>query len=270
MKVPFPNAFTINTMGFGAPFPVSVSCHQSSTGAYGMGVVAQRLKDLHDLLAWPHAVATFGVGHSLSDQATSRLPTLREAALDLEIDCHVIDDETVVFLGEDFVRLIDGLGHYSLCAFDVPEGHTDSDVIINVLTCDDHNWAKNDLPLPHISGATFYLDSHDDCYLHLEAYDLDFLKSVFVRTLQIFVGTVLFASLDVDIEIADIPWEFLDHVWPMDSALTIMWNETYVAEQQLVMGISPEDFRLSRMYDEYPVNSWIGYDFSTGEWLIFS
>jgi hypothetical protein len=270
LKVKFPNAFTIHKLGVpgGAiPFPFGVSCYENTIGVFSLYLHPISLVDIGDFFKGFETVIVFNVAHSTEDWKIGETLALSELATNYEVDFRAVDTETIVISGEELEVLLVGIDHYDFHAFDVPKSYTDEWIIEGVSAHLKHKRSKTNPLLPHLPNSDFFLYSHDDCSLHLDSYDVKFLKQIFERAMQIYAGTVLIEESNFEGEIAGIPKEIIDTIWPMNSGLTIFRALTEVEKSKICIGISQKEFNF-REAGEYPVDFFILYDYVVGEWRI--
>ena len=118
--------------------------------------------------------------------------------------------------------------------------------------------------LAELSGARVYIQSHDDCYLHHQSYDLKFPKEVFRRALQIYAGTVLRKKARGEIE--EIPKVVIDALWPENSGVKIERDNTSVKKQRLKIGVATAK-DASGKGEQGPISKVVEYDYAAGRWL---
>ena len=131
----------------------------------------------------------------------------------------------------------------------------------------DHKKSKTNPLLPYLPKSNLFLDSHDDCYLYLESYNSHSLKRVFERASQIYSGTILSKVCGYEAEIAGIPAELVESLWPEHSCLTIIRHETVVETKKMRIGVSQVEFSF-RENREYPIALFIEYDAASERWSV--
>ena len=286
-RVRIPNAFTIHQLGTPSgslPYPFGVSCYERTDGVFSLILFPVSLIDLCDILARFEMIAVFDVSHSTcgvqageemsghSDRSPAwragKPASLSEIAATRDIDCHAIDTDIIVIPGSGLADLLSGLDHYNLHAFDASTDYTEQEIVEGVSNHRRGEWWRTEHPLCRLSHARFFLHSHDDCDLYLVAYDLSFLKQVFERALQIYAGTVLAESSGFQGEIASIPVELMETLWPINAGLTILKSGTEIRGLQLRIGVSQTEFSFQEN-KRYPIAFFVEYNASIGEWRIF-
>lgn len=136
-----------------------------------------------------------------------------------------------------------------------------------MLNYHEFKWGRTHPLLPHLPHSRFFLDSHDDCYLYLESRDDLLPKRIFERALQVYAGTVLFEESGFEGEIAPIPGELLEALWPENAGLTMLREATYVEGRTVHIGVSPVEFSFQETR-AYPTTFFVVYDGRTGKWHI--
>jgi hypothetical protein len=285
-RVRIPNAFTIHQLGTpngSLPYPFGVSSYERTDGVFSLILFPVSLVDLCDLLARFETIAVFDVAHAsfdvqgvegmlgdsgLSLAAQAKRPAvLSEIAAARDVDCHVIDAGIIVIPAKDLADLLTGLDHYNFYAFDVSKDYTEQEIVENVSNHRRGEWRRTEHPLCRLAQARFFLHSHDDCDLYLEAYDVSFLKQVFERALQMYAGTVLAEESGFGGEIAGIAAEVMEALWPTNAGLTILKSDTEARGLQLRIGVSQTEFHFQEG-QRYPISLFVEYDASAGRWQI--
>jgi hypothetical protein len=266
-KVPIPNAFTINRLGKSESiFPLSIEFHQVEN-AFALYIYPQRVIDICDILDefGFSTLIVFGVDHfTFSDSAKKPL-SLSEVANNEKIIHQAIDTETISIKIDGFRGLFTNLDHYNLHAFDVRPIWQEETVIENVIAIKEHKWPKDKLLLSKLSGANLYIDSHDDCYIYLEALNSDFLKRVVSRTIQSFAGTILDQEFNLMDSIHEIPTTLINTLLIETPIITILRENSSYLDNELKIGISRKKFSL-RNPTIYPIDGVITYDPFTEKW----
>jgi hypothetical protein len=190
---PRPNAFTINRIGSdtgSVAFPLAPTCRQPTPGVYTFSLCPLRVVVMCDLLGRYQEVVVYGVDTVDYDRETGRLLTLDRAAAQRGIGHRTVDAETLILTTGALSDLAGWLQHCNPHAFDWRADQTEHDLIANVLETREPDLYRAGPVLPRITKASFFLDSHDDCFLLLESRDLALLQAVFGRALRIYVGSV--------------------------------------------------------------------------------
>ena len=268
-NTPFPNAFTINKFGFsGRCFPLGLSCCRMPLGVYSINYHTLRVMDICDLLRPYGTLAVLSVeGTSWSDSHhTLRLGEFVERT---NIESNALDADLIVIPANNLRQLLSGIDHYNLSMFDVPKDHPEKMILSNAEKekAQESQGLWDDELLAELSGAKIYLQSHDDCYLHLQSYDLEFPKDVFKRALQIYVGTVLRQKTRGEIE--EIPKNVIDALWPENSGIKIERGNTTLEKQILKIGVATMEYAFQYALGEeeqHPTSIVVEYDYANGRW----
>jgi hypothetical protein len=264
-NTPIPNAFTINRLWTSAGeiiFPLTLSCRQVAGSIHQLDLSALRVLDMCDLLRQCPALVVLDVegdfGSTLSQEATRR-----------GIEQSAVDADTAIFAVDNLAALLGDLRHYDLTAFDLSAEFTMDDVIASVIGYLDHRLDKEGSILRWLDKSRVFLHSHDDCYLHLESFDIHLLQAVFARTLSIFTGTALAMRFGIDDAIADVPTDVVAALWPNGTALTILMDEVDRAGDQVIMRSSPVMVPWQGAVPNSPAIV-IEYHVKNGEWTLTS
>jgi hypothetical protein len=262
------NAFTINKLGLErAPFPFGITCCQNEGGLQSLRLYPQRVKDIFDLIE-PFSQKQFAIFDveqcSRSNIKTCECLSLQEIVQEDGISCQVYDPNFIVLKTNQVHNLLQGFGHYNLHGFDLPENSSEQQILETYFNFSDA--IKNRLPfvLPELSGPQILIDSHDDCYLYIEAYALNLLKAILGRTVTMYSNTVLFEN-DVTSSSLPVPATLIDELWPINSSLTILRDQTKITENKLQVGISKRKFNFQEE-QEYPVEIVIEYETVSQRW----
>jgi hypothetical protein len=264
LQVRIPNAFTLHRVGTPQgilPFPFGVASHEAAQEVVSLLLHPLSIVDLCDFLEHFDSLVVFGVSHYEDGTTLSGIAEARDVAH------RAVDTETIVIAGGDLAHLLSAFDHYNFHTFDLPARWTEDDVIERVLNYHEFKWGRTRPLLPHLPHSRFFLDSHDDCNLYLESRDDLLLKRVFERALQMYVGTVLFQASGFEGEIAPIPGELLEELWPENASLTMLREATHVEGPSVHIGISPVEFSFQETR-AYPTAFFVVYDGRTGKWHI--
>ncbi len=267
MNIPFPNAFTSNTLG-GSFYPLRVSAYEYR-GVLGMDLSPQRVVDLCDLLQPYEAITVFGVEQTSALDSKGRRPlSISEIATDDYINHREIDAETIVLSPGNLKRLLAGFFPTKLQAFSLPALASEDDIITAVFACIDHQWSPKTAILPEITNATLYLSTADDCQMHAEAYDPELLKAFIGRIVRIYAGTVMAQAAGAQSAVvAEFPQDFLDWFWSLATGLTIVRDHTAADADTVRIGLIAHEVDLRRAR-EYPVDFVLSYQSPSGVWYV--
>ena len=96
----------------------------------------QRVVDMIDLLDSLEICVVFGVDHYMeAPNNFNTLLDLAEIVASEEIDCTVVDANTIAISPSELTRLLSILGHYNLSMFDMPKNSNQDKIIMNVGEC---------------------------------------------------------------------------------------------------------------------------------------
>jgi hypothetical protein len=299
-RVEVPNAFTINWLGppgVARPFPFSLERYAPTDGVFSIFLHPQRLIDIADILGRPGRLAIFGVEHSATGSGADEPPTLPQIAKERGVVCRAVAGDVLLIAASDLAELLASLPHHSFRAFHVPAAVSDDAIIAGVRAYDAHASSAEHRLLPELLGATLFINSHDDCYLYIEARDAAPLKETLARALQIYAGTMLlegegapqfpvagFADFDAvvawaqacqpaaeskrSIEVADVGDAVVDALWPSEGGVSFPRRATERTPAGLLrIGVSPVAYGLREPRD-YPITRTLTYDPASGVWAI--
>jgi hypothetical protein len=236
-----------------------------------MYLCPQRVRDICDLFEacavtqW----AVFDVEHVyVCDAETNKPLPLSEVATDLQVVHQAIEPGFIVVSTEGFCQLLQGFEHFDLTAFSVlTEPALEESLMEQYLRLLDRPQESERNVLPELPDSDIYLSSHDDCYLYVEAHNLQFLKSIFCRALTIYVGTVL-REMERPIEaLLDVPLTVVEELWPRDGGLTILRHQTSLTGEKLQIGVVPRPYSFGSTETYQPVR-WIRYGPAEQSWTL--
>lgn len=264
MQVPTRNAFEMNKLG-GMPFPFSISCFNLERDIWLMYLCPQRVRDICDLFhvnevsQW----AVFDVSHvNVCDAKTKRALLLNAVAAYYQIAHHEIDPKFILMSTSGLCQLLQDFEHFDLTAFSICTDVISEDQLIEqYFKLVDRPQGSKRGRLSELGDSNVYLHSHDDCYLHIEAQNLQFLKSIFRRALAIYIGTFLREEKGLNIELPELPWVLIEELWPMDGGLTILRHQTSLVDDELMIGVVPKPFNFHSK-ERYQPERWIKYNVS--------
>jgi hypothetical protein len=263
--VPNPNAFTINMLS-GRSFPFGISCNLKAENVFALMLFPQRLVELCDLIDPSLHLVIFELDHYFYADEWKRMLTLREVADRLDYTAYqALDDQTLVIPMDGLKRLLTEISHYNIKLFNARADATELVLIDSVTKAQDALTSRDDIILPQLSGADFFLIQHDDCYVYLESYDKSFIQRIFARTLQTYTGTMLAEDPLYSGRVISVPAELISLIWPENTGITIMREDTHVQDTDLIIGVAKRQFTFTEQQD-YPVDFVIRYDFHAGSW----
>jgi hypothetical protein len=259
MKIDYPNAFSMNRHS-GNFFPFCAAPKRWDN-IYTFNIYPININDLIDLIkvyAQPIAVI-FDVDHSrLSDDGEAFL-TLTEVASHFSIEHDSFGSDIVSVAKEKLDSLIPELesyNHYNLHLLDLAQIPSEEEMIEYYFAYYDH---KLETPLlKQLNCATLYLDSHDDCYLYIETRELDFLKAILARAIQIYIGTIICEEYQIDPDVEELPSELLEMLWPLDAAFTILREDTLIYHDRIQIAYSDQKYDFQQD-QEYQITGYIEY-----------
>jgi hypothetical protein len=262
------NAFSINRLA-GAFFPLSVKVTQKEN-VTGMSLCAQAVVDVCDLIeqAAQDSIVVFGVGQvSNLDERTDLPISLAELAENAHVPFTMVDAGTIVLPKGSLFALLSTFCHYDLSLFDIGKDWREIDIISQVIAHREHDWRGQAPLLARLPASKFFLDCHDDCYLSLETCNPQAPKYFFMRTLQIFTGTILWEKHKTAFDVVDFPLALLNSFWGPEPALTILEQTIQLASDYARLGVSRKHFSFSEDA-EYKPEFWIRYGFKNREWSV--
>jgi hypothetical protein len=226
LAIPFPNAFTSNTLN-GAFYPLTISAYENQ-GALGLDISPQRVVDMSDLLTAYEAITVFGVEQSSVHDSKGRRPlSISEIAAEDYINNREIDAETIVVTPANLKRLLAGFFPSKLQAFSLPAIASEDEIITAVFACIDYEWKPKTNILPSVANGTLYINTTEDCRMHVETYDPELLKAAIGRIVRIYTGTVIAQAAGAQTaDIAEFTPDFLDWFWTLATGLTIIRDHT--------------------------------------------
>ena len=183
----------------------------------------------------------------------------------IDVQSDALDADLIVISTSSLRKLLSGLTHYNLTIFDVPKDCPKNAILSNAVKerAQEAQGVWDDELLVELSGARVYFQSHDDCYLHVQCYDLEFPKEVFKRALQISAGTVLRKKTRGEIE--EIPKAVINALWPENSAIKIDRGKTGLKKQRLKIGVATTKDVWGKG-EQGPISRVVEYDYATGLW----
>jgi hypothetical protein len=269
MKIPYPNAFTINGLGMGGRFfPFSVSAQQHESGVATMDICALRIEDIGEVVGKyaDNICIVYDVDTQTFTNSEGHWLDFRETIEKLGINCRFYGGKVISVMRPRFDELVHNIGHFNFHMFDLPSEPDDETMTrlhAFATYCDFEEPILNKL-----EDSRLFLDSHDNCYLYIEARDLSFLKNVFARTLAIYCGTAAKKFLRAPIEnVPDLLDPFINSIFPLNFAITILRRNTRVRRGRVKIGFSPEKWKLGSE-GEYEPTGQIECDFGRLEWSV--
>ena len=223
--------------------------------------------DICDLLKPYGTLAVLSVEGASRDYSSSL--RLREFVERMNIESNSLDVDLIVIPAYNLRQLLSGIHHYNLSMFDVPKDYSEKMILSDAEKekALESQGLWDDGMLAKLSGAKIYFQSLDDCYLHLQSYDLEFPKDVFKRALQIYVGTVLRNKTRGEIE--EIPKAIIDALWQENSGINIERGKTTLKKQILKIGVATMEYAFEyalKKGEQSPISMVVVYDYANGRW----
>jgi hypothetical protein len=272
MNSPVRNAFTINRLGLhGASFPFCLksNIHEGFSSAWFCPVQVADIADLVENWSQPHLIVIDVQHYWEAASAEKRLLTLEEIAGKQGVVCRAYDPE-VVGVGKDSLgRLVDGWSHDKFHLFDAPEMPDEDTLIEQYCACREFSPAGEWPLLPQLPSADVYLDSHDDCYLYLEAREPLLLNAVLRRMLHLYFARLMIqANGDMSqVSLSDVPKSVLDEVWRPGADLSILRDHSHAYADRISVGFSDKRYAFTELRT-YRVVGWIDYSLREGTWSL--
>ena len=269
LKIPYPNSFLLSgELAYGSevkPFKSELEVHDSRTARLYISYLA--LHEFEDLLAEyarEHYIAYDVSPCFFVNKGPHKMMSLRHIIDEVGVDCHLINDDLVHISKPEYAKL-NRFPHIDFHVLDPTE--EDDDELRRIYEAARRFDFKEPL-LGKLESPTVYVDSHDDDSVWLEARDLSFLRRVFERTLQTYVGTHWLRIYDSRPEISWVPEEVLERILPSGSAFTTFCENHLIRGDTLIMHYSDTLWVGPR--DDYEFNhaGTVEYDFGTGEWSL--
>ena len=249
------------------PFSLSVSKKGDVISAF---IYFQSVSSLCDFIE-KHSLenlVVFDVGQVyVIDNLTNKAISLVSLATDAKIPFSEIDSETIVLRKDNLLNLLSTFEYYNLCLFDIGIDWTEIQVISQILAYRKHNWKSQDAILAILPASCIFLESHDNCFLTIEAYSQNISKNVFSRMLQIYCGTILAEVKKTTTEVSEISQELLDKFWKDEFGLTVLRKATELKNDYLKIGVANQAYNL-REKIEYVPEFWLVYEIQSKRWHV--
>ncbi len=255
-----PNAFTINTL-MGSPFPFSATFSEKN--------------NIHRLSIYPIQIRSirFIIKNYIFDYCVIfdidyyQDETLSEIATEKGMKFQSFDDNIIICLKHEFEKLpVDYFPHYNWETFDCLIEPDSNLILENYIACKDYDWDSETFLLQNLKNSSFYLNSHDDCYLLLETYKKDLLLTIFQQNLMLFSYTVLFEK-NINVKISEFPISWIEKILSKNQEITILQNNISVKNTKLCIPFSNTSFNFVEKKD-YPISGYIFYGFAENQWSI--
>jgi hypothetical protein len=261
----YPNAFTINLLGNSAfPFSAAFSQKENLHNLYIFPLQIESITDLIEKYVERYLVV-FNVDHYWETKA-GKWQSLVEVAQEQKLNFDIFDDETICFEKYELAKLLKDFSHYNFAFFDFEEKPDIDLVLENYIIFDDQNWKEDSFLLNKVKKTSFFLSSHDDCYLNLETYNLNFLHDVFERNLQFYVSTYLLENEQKGVSDSKLEMQTLSEILSENKEVTICLKNTFAKENTLVIPFSNKKYDFYEQTEE--INGKILFDFENNEWKV--
>lgn len=258
------NAFTVNSLMGGAfPFSAKIIVEGDLQGLYIYPISIYSISDIIEQFSASFCVV-FDVDHYWTKNETEPM-TLTDIAAERKLIFKSFDKEIVCCEKTQFGKLAgDDFSHYNWETFDCPAELDEELVLENYVACKDHDWESRKFLLNKLKKASFYLNSHDDCYLLVEAYAGEFIEKIIQRNFEVYVNTIL-AQKNISVKTANFPRAALREILSENNTFTIFQADGFIRENDLVVPFSATDFNFLEK-KEYPCAGNICFDFLSNEW----
>jgi hypothetical protein len=258
------NAFTVNSLA-GRPFPFSAEITQNGElrSLYIFPISIHNISDIVEQFSSNFCVI-FDVDHYWTKNETEPM-TLSDVAAEQKMQFKSYDKEIIYCEKKEFGKLTaDDFYQYNCETFDCATEPTGELIVENYIICKDHDWKSGNFLLDKLKNATFYLSSHDDCYLLLETYTKEFIEKIIQRNFKIYATTVL-SEENIPVEAANFPSEILSEILSENNTFTVFRENSFIRENDLVIPYSTIYFQFLEQ-KEYPIAGDICFEFLKNEW----
>ncbi len=172
------HAFQNNSLA-GCPglFPLSFTVRNEGPRLWSATLFAQSMKEASEVFlryAGPW-ICVYDVSHYERDSSGTP-SSLVELACDLGLAVTAPDRDVIVMPASKAAVFLEDLYHYNMSMYDIDRCNDADETLAHVLAAMDVRWDQGELVLRVIEGAHFYLNSHDDCYLHIESRSWEHLR----------------------------------------------------------------------------------------------
>ena len=267
MKIKYPNASSINKIGLQSEyfsFSAVVKEQQSNSSLWICPIGINEILDVIEEYSLEYIIL-FDIDHNWFETDFKHV-SLEQLARIKKLECKSFGEEVISIKKESLKRLIKRLSHYNFHAFDFPSVINENELIDYYFKCNDYNWNTNNNLLTEIGKSSWYIDSHDDCYLYIESLDRSFLNCIFERAMQTYVGTIIFENKDFEFEISFIPKDIIDLLLLMEVPITIQAKYVTIHADKIQLPYSNNKFSLTEQ--QYNVVGIIEYDFVVNKWSL--
>lgn len=262
------NAFLINKLGLSNSFfPLSLEIAQKGE-IIDTFICAQSFAGICDLveLFAQNNLILFGVDQCCVFDELDQPLVLEKLANKAKISYNRIDSQTLVLKKQDLEHLVI-FDHYGLAAIDIGDDWNEMEVISQVITFLEHDWKGSEILLSKLKHSHLLVSSHDDCYLKIQTYNMDFPKQVFIRALKNYSEAILFNPDQEPVEITEISLNIVDTFWGDNFGLSILGENTYIAGQKIYFGICKKSYQFTSSV-EYNPDFWVCYSQKDKQWTV--
>ncbi|NHJ33119.1 MAG: hypothetical protein FK732_09660 [Asgard group archaeon] len=267
MKVPIPNAFTVNQLRSSkAFFPFCASLGIDENGIASFSLFPQDLQTIEHLIM--KYFKDICIAFSLEGYGGENMPTRTvEFAQIQEIKYRKILDDLIMFKKDELKRFLYELSHFNFHLFDSNKEISEEQAkdIERLHTEYDKGNSKIVL-LKSLEFSDHFIDSHDDCYLIAESRNIEFLKDIFAQALQIFCGSFIHKKIRKKYDIASVSEEIFNLVLPVGEDVTILEQNTELDGETVKIYYSKRFYDFHTPINQYRLAGRIDYNYKIREW----
>jgi hypothetical protein len=260
MTLPYPNAFSMHRLANLEFFPFGASLQQPAAEIYSLSIFPQDLYTISDVIA--EYAQALGVLFDVNHDPPSYL---HEIADEQGVPVYSCDAESLTLEMPYLHKFLSDFCHYNFRLFDLPRQIDNTTPIEEVRKVHAHNTPQ--AQLSELAFSSLFVESHDDCYVFIEARQLSLLKAIFRRTLHLYVYTILYEEIDKFIAIQPIPEGLADTLLPLDSAFTTLRDMVSLTKTTITMLYSEKEFDFKKP-QECHITGYLAYDFVEKFWNI--
>lgn len=199
--------------------------------------------------------------------ATTNLQSLVELARAASITPHVFADDVMSIAKDDLLALLENIHHYEFRIIDLPRVPTSEES--NALYCHYGQDGGTGSPLGTANfplSSSFYLHSHDDCYMLLESRDVDLPIAIIEKTLRTYANTAL-AEIGLTVQrINSVPRDLLNNLLAAPD-ISILRHHTNLINRVLNIGFSRASFNFREPAD-LGQDGQLELDIDSGAWRL--
>jgi hypothetical protein len=152
-------------------------------------------------------ITIFGVSFIAVDKSRKALRSLEQLADTSNIACSASSDFDIISIGaDDLASLLEGLIHWNFHCWDCPRAPSSRDLARQAELLTSVFRKHMDTPVLNLlSGARFFLDSHDDDMLTVETRDHDFVRALLSRALELLMADMIVGATGLSRHRIDVP-----------------------------------------------------------------